>query len=264
MAFQSQDKIKFAYKLENFDNDWIFTDSKRRYATYSHLRPGDYIFKVRSSSRNGLVNEEFAQVKLTILPAYYETIGAFILYGFLLILLLWFLRSQILTRAKYKHNIQLERIERERAEEYNDMKLRFFTNISHEFRTPLTLILGPLERLYSMEIMEKKVKQQLSFMQVGGKRLLRLVNQILKFRKVETGNFELGVTRKDIIPFIQEIAISFKTQSMRNRIRYSLKIPVKSANVWFDENIIETIIYNLLSNAFKFTPEKGKVQLDLT
>ncbi|MBA7546599.1 Sensor histidine kinase TodS [subsurface metagenome] len=143
------------------------------------------------------------------------------------------------------------------------MKLKFFTNVSHEFRTPLTLILGPLEKLLSMDKRESKIQQQLNFIQVGSKRLLRLINQILKFRKVETGNFELLVSRKDIIPFIREIAFSFKSESRKKRIIYSLKIPVKSAYVWFDENIIETIIYNLLSNAFKFTQEKGEIQLSL-
>lgn len=263
LTYKSQDKIRFRYKLENFDPDWIQTDSKRRYATYSHLRPGDYIFKVRSTNKNGLWNDEYTSLKITVLPAYWETIWAFLVYALIFILLLLYLRSQILARARYKHNIQLERFERERLEEYNDMKLRFFTNVSHEFRTPLTLILGPLEKLTSSEYTDKVLKQQLSFMRIGSKRLLRLINQILKFRKVETGNFTLNVSENDIIPFIREIAMSFKSQSVRNRINYSMKIPFKSAFVWFDKNIIETIVYNLLSNAFKFTKDKGRIRLTL-
>ncbi|MBN2213546.1 MAG: response regulator [Bacteroidales bacterium] len=263
LTFTSQNKIKYAYKLENFDPDWVYTNSERRYATYSHLRPGDYKFKVKSTNKNGLWNEKCTIIDLTVLPAYWETIWAFMAYTLVLILLLIYFRNQILTRARYRHNIQLERIEREKAEEYNKMKLQFYTNISHEFRTPLTLILGPLDRLHSMDIPGSKIRQQLAFMQIGSKRLLRLINQILKFRKAETGNLELKVSRKDIVFLVKELAISFKSQSSRNRIKYSLKINAKSAYVWFDENVIETVIYNLLSNAFKFTPCKGTVQLTL-
>ncbi|MBN2349588.1 MAG: response regulator [Bacteroidales bacterium] len=261
LTYKSQNKIRYAYQLENFDPEWIYTSAKRRYATYSHLRPGNYTFKVKSTSRNGAWDNNFTKIDITILPAYWETTWAFIIYGIVLVLLLIFFRSQILARARYKHNIQLERIEHEKAEEYNDMKLKFFTNISHEFKTPLTLILGPLDKLLLMNNLDHKIKQQLTFMHSGSKRLLRLINQVLKFRKVETGNFELRVSQQDIIPYLKEIAVSFKSQSRRNHIKYSLKFPATSAYVWFDENIIETIVYNLLSNAFKFTPEKGKIQL---
>jgi signal transduction histidine kinase/ligand-binding sensor domain-containing protein/DNA-binding response OmpR family regulator len=263
LTFKSQGKIKYAYKLENFDPEWIYTDSKRRYSTYSHLRPGDYTFKVKSTNKNGLWNEEYTEIELTILPAYWETIWAFAIYALIIGLLLLYLRNQILTRVRYKHSIQLERIEREKAEEYNNMKIQFFTNISHEFRTPLTLILGPLDKLISMNIPDNKIRQQLLFMHSGSKRLLKLINQILKFRKVETGNLELKVARKDIISVIKELAVSFKSHSSRNRIEYKLKMPVKSAYVWFDENVIETVLYNLLSNAFKFTSSKGKIQLKI-
>ncbi len=261
LSYRSQNKIKYAYQLGNFDPYWVYTDSKKRYATYSHLRPGDYLFKIKSTNEDGIWNNEFIKIEITILPAFYETIWAFIIYGIILLLSLYYFRNQILARARYKHDIQLERIEREKASEYNDMKLRFFTNISHEFRTPLTLILGPLKKLLSLHKANNKDKEQLMLIQAGSKRLLRLVNQLMEFRKVETGNLEIKVTRKDIISLLKEIALLFKSKLVQNKIKYSLTIPVKAAYVWFDENIIETIVYNLLSNAFKFTQEKGKVQL---
>ena len=261
LTFRSQKKIKYQYQLEGFDPEWITTDSKHRFATYSHLRPGSYTFKVRSTSKFGDWNNDFQSIKLEILPAWWETPWAFLGYGIILILLLLFFRNQILATARYKHSIQLERIEKERAQEYNDMKLRFFTNISHEFRTPLTLILGPLNNLLSMNELDGTVKRQLIFMNQGGKRLLRLINQVLNIRKVETGNIELHVTRNDIIPFIKEIASSFRLQTIRKKIKYSLKVPVKSALVWYDDNVVETVLFNLLSNALKFTPVYGRIQI---
>jgi signal transduction histidine kinase/ligand-binding sensor domain-containing protein/DNA-binding response OmpR family regulator len=263
LTFKSQNKIKYAYKLENFDDKWIYTDARKRYATYSHLRPGDYTFKVKSTNKDGIWNDDVTEIQIAVLPAYWETIWAFFVYGIILLLLLYYFRSQILARAKYKHNIQLERIEREKAEEYNDMKLRFFTNISHEFKTPLTLILGPINKLLSLDKLDSKIKEQLSLMHSGSKRLLRLVSQLMEFRKVETGNLELKISKNDIIPVLKDTAFSFKSKSIQNKIKYSLKIPVKSAFVWFDQNVLETVVYNLLSNAFKFTPEHGKIRLSL-
>jgi signal transduction histidine kinase/ligand-binding sensor domain-containing protein/DNA-binding response OmpR family regulator len=263
LTFKSQNKIKYAYKLENFDDKWIYTDARKRYATYSHLRPGDYIFKVKSTNKDGIWNDNATEIEITVLPAYWETIWAFFVYGIILLLLLYYFRSQILARAKYRHNLQLERIEREKAGEYNDMKLRFFTNISHEFKTPLTLILGPVNKLLSMDKLDNKIKEQLSLMHSGSKRLLRLISQLMEFRKVETGNLELKISKNDIIPVLKEIAFSFKSKSIQKKIKYSLKIPAKSAFIWFDQNVVETIVYNLLSNAFKFTPEHGKIRLSL-
>ncbi len=263
LTFKSQNKIKYAYKLENFDESWIYSDARKRYVTYSHLRPGDYTFMVKSTNKDGIWNDDITKIGITVLPAYWETIWAFFVYGIVLLLLLYYFRIQVLARARYKHNIQLERIEREKAEEYNDMKLRFFTNISHEFKTPLTLILGPVNKLLSLDKLDNKIKEQLSLMHSGSKRLLRLISQLMEFRKVETGNLELKISRKDIIPVLKDTVFSFKSKSIQNKIKYSLKIPVKSAFVWFDQNVVETIVYNLLSNAFKFTPENGKIQLSL-
>jgi signal transduction histidine kinase/ligand-binding sensor domain-containing protein/DNA-binding response OmpR family regulator len=263
LTYRSQNKIKYAYRLENFDSKWVYTDARKRYATYSHLRPGDYTFKVKSTNKDGIWNDEFTSIVISVLPAYWETIWAFIVYGIILLLLLYYFRNQILSRARYRHEIQLERVEREKSEEYNDMKLRFFTNISHEFKTPLTLILGPLSKLVSMGKLDSKIKTQLSLMQSGSKRLLRLVGQLMEFRKVETGNLNLRISRNDIIPVLKDIAFTFKSKAIQNKIKYSLKIPVKSAFIWFDRNILETIVYNLLSNAFKFTSENGKVHLSL-
>ena len=261
LAYKSQSKIKYTYKLENFDPEWIQTDHKKRFATYSHLRPGNYIFKVRSTNADGVWNEMTTQLHIKIKPAYYETIWAFLAYGVIIIFLLVNFRNQILSRARYKHDIHLERIEKQNAASYNDLKLQFFTNISHEFKTPLTLILGPLDNLLALKGLDKYVKDQFKLMQNGGKRLLRLINQLMEFRKVETGNYKIRVSKSDIIPLIKETSLSFKLRSVQSKIKYLIHIPVKSATVWYDDNIIETIIYNLLSNAFKYTRDKGSISI---
>ena len=264
LTYKSQSKIKYAYKLEGFDNNWIQTNAKKRFATYSHIRPGNYTFKVKSTNADGEWNDDYTSLDIRILPAIYETIWAFIFYSFILIILLINFRNQILSRARYKHEIQLERIERENQEAYNDLKLQFFTNISHEFKTPLTLILGPLENVLSRKDLDKNLKEQLLLMQSGSKRMYRLINQLMEFRKVETGNYKIKISYNDIIPLIKEIVMSFKPKSVQNKIKYILQISLKSANVWFDENVIETIIYNLLSNAFKYTPKKGEIKITVS
>ncbi len=263
VIYKSQNKIKYAYKLENFDIGWLYTDAKKRYATYSHLRPGNYTFKVKSTNEDGIWNDKVTSINITVLPAIWETGWAFIIYAFILLLLLYFFRSQILTRARFKHEIQLQKLDRQRMEEYNDLKLRFFTNISHEFRTPLTLIIGPLEKLLTFEKIEKKAKDQLLLIQSGSKRLLHLINQLLEFRKIETGNFELKISKNNVIHLLQDIANLFNAKAKSNKLAYTVNLKINSAIIWFDEHIVETIVYNLLSNAFKFTPSGGKVSLSV-
>jgi ligand-binding sensor domain-containing protein/signal transduction histidine kinase/DNA-binding response OmpR family regulator len=263
IGYKSQSKIKYAYQLENFDPDWIYTDATKRYAAYSHIRPGNYVFRVKSTNEDGEWNTEFTRLHIRVLPAFYETIWAFAGYCVILVLLLVFFRYQILAHARYKHKIQIEKAGREKEQLYNEMKIQFFTNVSHEFKTPLTLILGPLQNILSENTLEKHVKDQLTLMLSGCKRMLRLINQLLEFRKAETGNLSLKVDQNDIVPLIKEVAYSFGEKSKRDKIKYILRIPVSSAIVWYDASIVETILYNLLSNAFKFTPSKGKISLEV-
>ncbi len=259
LVYRSQNKLRYAYQLENFDKTWIYTDASRRYATYSHLRPGNYTFKVKTTNVDGVWNENITQLKITILPAFYETFWAFFIYGFILIVLLYFFRQQILARARYRHEIQLQRLERQKSEEYNELKLQFFTNISHEFRTPLTLILGPLQKILSRNDLKEEIKNQLLLIHSGSKRLLHLINQILEFRKVESGNYELKVHKRNIIPILKEIVELFKSKAQSSTIQYSAFFPLKNVSLIIDENVLETIAFNLLSNAFKFTPYGGTI-----
>ncbi|MCX7986454.1 MAG: response regulator [Bacteroidales bacterium] len=263
LVFRSQNKIRYAYRLENFDHTWLYTDATRRYATYSHLRPGKYIFKVKATNEDGVWSNSTAELHITILPAFYETFWAFMVYGLVLLALLYFFRRQVLARARYRHEIQLQRMERKKSEEYNEMKLQFFTNISHEFRTPLTLILGPLEKILSHSDLDKNIREQLLLMRSGSKRLLHLINQLLEFRKVESGSYELKIIRKDVIPAIKEIVELFKSTAQSHNILYTVSIPLKSVVLCIDENVLETVAFNLLSNAFKFTPSGGKVHFEV-
>lgn len=263
IVFRSQNKIRYAYQLENFDHNWLYTDAAQRYATYSHLRPGRYVFRVKATNEDGVWSNTPAELHITVLPAFYETVWAFMLYGIVLVALLYFFRRQILARARYRHEIQLQRIERQKIEEYNEMKLQFFTNISHEFRTPLTLIVGPLEKILSRTDLDKTVKEQLLLMHSGSKRLLHLINQLLEFRKVESGGYELKIARHNVIPPLKEIVELFRSMALAHKINYTASFPLKNAALCVDENVMETIAFNLLSNAFKFTPPEGNIRFEL-
>lgn len=263
VVFRSQNKIRYAYRLENFDHNWLYTDASRRYATYSHLRPGKYVFRVKATNEDGVWSNVPVELEITVLPAFYETIWAFMLYGFVLLALLYFFRQQVLARARYRHEIQLQRMERKKSEEYNEMKLQFFTNISHEFRTPLTLIMGPLEKLLSRNDIEQTIREQLLLMRSGSKRLLHLINQLLEFRKVESGSYELKVACRDIILPLKEIVELFKSTAQSHRINYSATFPLKTAVLCVDDNVMETIAFNLLSNAFKFTSPGGSIRFEV-
>lgn len=264
ITYVAQDKIEYAYRLLGFNEDWIFTDANRRYASYSNLRPGDYDFQVRSTNENGTWNDEMAHVFVTVLPAYWETKWAFLVYIVILLLLLYYFRNQVLTRARFRHDLKMERYEKQQLEEYNDMKLKFFTNISHEFRTPLTLIMGPLENILSSGNLDRRIKNQLLLVHRNSKRLLGLINQLMDFRKAESGNLILQVGKLDLIKFVKGIAALFRSKASQNRIDFKVVLHKKSAVLWFDANVVETIIYNLLSNAFKFTSDQGKIRLIIT
>ncbi len=263
LNYTSPRKNQYRYKLEGFSGEWNNVGTKRT-ATYTNLDPGEYIFKVMGSNNDGKWNKTPATLKITILPPFYKTTIAYILYVLATVGLLLSFRSYLINRQKIKHDLMLKDIERKKIEEVNQMKLRFFTNISHEFRTPLTLIIGPLENIIHHGDISEMIGKQLRNIHQNAQRLLRLINQLMEFRRIETGNLKLEVAKGDIIAFFQEMKMIYDDFASEHKINYRFISNTDSLMAYFDRDKLDKIFYNLLSNAFKFTPDNGKVTFSAT
>lgn len=255
------EKNHYAYMLEGFNNGWLSTGAQQRTATYTNLDPGDYIFKVKAANNDGIWSQPVA-LHIRILPPFWRTPLAFFIYALLILGALLLGRRITLERERLRARIAMERQEARRMHELDALKIRFFTNISHEFRTPLSLIITPLEKLIHNNL-EGGVQQQLVLVQRNARRLLNLVNQLLDFRKMEVQEIRLYPTEGDIIAFIHELTTSFSDLSEKKQIHLDFHSNVQSLTMLFDPDKIEKILFNLLSNAFKFTPEQGNISVDL-
>lgn len=263
LSYSQPNKNKYAYKLEGFDKDWIYIGNNKS-ATYTNLDAGTYVFKVKASNNHGLWNEEGASFLVNIRPAPWQTWWAYLLYGLVAFGILLIIRRYTLIRIYDKNQLRQERIEKEKIEEINQMKLRLFTNISHDFRTPLTLIIGPLDRMLSQKVGNEFIQRQHEIMHRNASVLLQLINQLLDFRKSESGTMQLQASKSDVIPFIENIKFSFEELARVRQINYTLSAPSEPINLWFDKITLKKIIFNLLSNAFKFTHDGGSISIELS
>jgi signal transduction histidine kinase/ligand-binding sensor domain-containing protein/DNA-binding response OmpR family regulator len=253
----------YRYKLEGFDNDWLPADGRARRVTFTNLDPGEYTFRVKAANNDGVWNEQGAQLKITVLPPFWKTRTALLLYFLFVITALLITRKLIQQREKMKFMIQQERQEAMRMHELDMMKIKFFTNVSHEFRTPLTLILTPLEKMLRQSS-EPAQQQQFQVIQRNARRLLSLVNQLLDFRKLEVQEVKFNPSEGDIVAFIRETVYSFSDLSEKKDIRLDFHTDVAALETIFDQDKLEKILFNLLSNAFKFTPEHGAVTVTVS
>lgn len=265
LHYAAPQKNQFAYMLEGFDKNWINTNYSKRFATYTNLEPGDYTLKVKASNNDGLWDETPSSIKITIVPPFWQTTWAYLLYGLLGILALFAYRKFTIIKTTEKHSLQLEHLEKEKFEDMQQMKLEFFTNISHEFRTPLTLIKGPLEYLKKKghQLSTEKANEQYSLMQKNTDYLMRLVNQLLDFRKVGQGKARLVMRKSNLVSFIKELGEPFQFTAHKRGIDFKVITSRKSFFSWFDHEAVEKILNNLLSNAFKFTPENGNISIEI-
>jgi signal transduction histidine kinase/ligand-binding sensor domain-containing protein/DNA-binding response OmpR family regulator len=256
------EKNKYQYRLEGFNDQWLAADARSRTVTFTNIDPGTYTFRVRASNYDGLWNDEGLSLTITVLPPFYKTKIAFVLYILIVITCLLVTRKLIQKREKLKFAYEQERREALRVHEMDMMKLKFFTNVSHEFRTPLTLILTPMEKLIRQE-KEPHYLNQFTLIQRNAKRLLNLVNQLLDFRKLEVQEIPFAPSEGDIIKFIGETVYSFSDLSEKKHIRFDFHTSLSSLETVFDQDKLEKVLFNLLSNAFKFTPENGSVIVDV-
>lgn len=262
LHFSNPGNVRYAFRLKGFNDSWQETDSENRRATYTNLHEGDYVFEVRATDTSGEWFSETSMIPVTIRPPLWRTVWAYITYFALLLFLLFTFRKYSLIGAKQKSNLIIESIQHKKDIELTEAKMRFFTNISHEIRTPLTLIYAPLQEILSRKDINKEVYGTLSIMHRNVERLLNMVNQLLEFRKIDTGHSELKPSRFDLVELCRNTLAAFDSLAVQKNIDVRVEAP---GEVWLiaDKKMISTALYNLLSNAMKFTPTDGEVVVQL-
>ncbi|MEA4850863.1 MAG: two-component regulator propeller domain-containing protein [Paludibacter sp.] len=253
LDFSNPEKIHYAFMLENFESDWNYVQSQRK-ATYTNLPKGTYYFKVRSTNSEGVWTDNVKVIKIKILPSFWETPFAYILYFICFVLLMYLVYYLTTMYAKLKNEVVIE-------QKVTDIKLRFFTNISHELRTPLTLISGPVENVLNNEKLSENAKDQLHIVQSNAYRMLRLINQILDFRKIQNKKMRLKIQPTRFDKLVKEICSNFSKEAIDKNIDFRISNNAGDAILWIDRDKTDMIIYNLLSNAFKFTPAGKKIEV---
>jgi len=247
----------YAYKLEGFDKDWNYTGSINT-ASYTNLDPGEYLFRVKASNNDAIWSKGETLIKIFVRPPFWRTIYAYIFYLLAIGGLLLYIRHRGITKLRKQFALEQEREQARRMLELDRLKLKFLTNLSHDFRTPISLIMGPVDQLITEGGSNGKL-DKLNMIKRNARRLLNLVNQLLDFRKMEEHELRLQLSTGDFISFIKEVAESFKDMSERKHIDFVFKSDIDKMEVLFDHDKIERVLFNLLSNAFKFTLEGGTI-----
>ncbi len=259
LQFSVPVKNKYKYILENFDKDWIDAGTQRN-AVYTNLSPGKYIFRVNAANKDEIWNEIGASITIIITPPWWETTYAYIFYALIIITIIYLTWKMQLKRMRVKHEFEMSKFEAEKLHEVDELKSRFFTNISHEFRTPLTLILGPVKQMIE-RTKDERNKNELQVVHKNAKSLLGLVNELLDISKLESGNMKLQASPQNIIPLLKALVQSFCSYAERKKINLKFNSNGQEIIVYIDQEKIKKIITNLLSNAFKFTPEGGEIKV---
>jgi signal transduction histidine kinase/ligand-binding sensor domain-containing protein/DNA-binding response OmpR family regulator len=268
LNYTSPEQNQYAYRLEGFDKDWNYVGNLSN-ASYTNLDPGEYVFRVKASNNDGVWNNNGAFIKIYVHPPFWRTVYAYLFYVLAIIGMLFYIRHRGIQRLKRKFALEQEKIHTEQAQkeverirELDRLKIKFLTNLSHEFRTPISLIIGPVDKLLTHEKNEW-ANSHLYLIKRNARRLLNLVNQLLDFRKMEEHELKLHVSEGELVAFIKEASDSFRDLSERKKIDFVFSSEINKLHTIFDHDKIERILFNVLSNAFKFTLEGGLIRLDI-
>jgi signal transduction histidine kinase/DNA-binding response OmpR family regulator len=257
LVFLGIEKIGYAHTMEDFDRDWIETGS-RAYAGYTNLDPGDYVFRVKSTNIEGVWSTESTSIRIRILPPWWRSAWAYLAYTLLLGSTLFALWRYDRNRVRLRHELQMKEFETSKLLEIDQIKTRFFANISHEFRTPLTLILGPVEKLQE-KLGGTAHAADLTMVRRNALRLLRLVNQILDLSRLDAGGMSLQASPTNVVAFLKPLVHSFTSMADRKRQTLLFDPEEEAIIVYADRDKLEKAVTNLISNALKFTPEGGEI-----
>jgi signal transduction histidine kinase/DNA-binding response OmpR family regulator/ligand-binding sensor domain-containing protein len=256
-------KNQFRYRLRGFDPNWIEAGSVSK-ATYTNIPPGKYVFEVLACNNDMVWNLEPATLTIAIARPLLQSRLAMVVYLLLIVAIGFMIRRFILFRTRLEHQIEIERLKRMEEEKSHQNKLNFFTNISHELRTPLTLITGPVESLMKSPGLDQGSYNQLTLIKRNAGRLLKLINQLLEFRRIEEEKIELHLIKTDIVHFVREIFDYFIDVARQKDINYVFISIHDHLPLSFDTEKIDKAVFNLLSNAFKFTPTGGTIQVEIS
>lgn len=245
---------QYAYKLEGLDQDWNLVGTERK-ASYTNLDPGTYTFRVKASNNDGKWNEDGTAITIIITPPFWKTWWFLLLLGCLVMYIVYF-------ALKQRRKFELNKLEEKKKEEMHQVQLQLFTNISHELRTPLSLILGPVEKLKQSHS-QPELSHYYRSIHRNALRMIGLINELMDFRKVEAGVLKLKVSPDNLSRFVQNVAEEFDDLALQKQIEFSFSTTDADLTPWFDKQILEKIILNLLNNSFKYTEEGGKITIDI-
>lgn len=255
--YQKANKSRYQYMMRGFDNNWVDA-GYRRSVSYTNLSAGNYEFMVREIHTDGKIGAT-TSLSIKIDPPFYNTWWAYLIYLTIVVAILFYINRMLISKAILEENLKKEQIDKERIRELNQSKLRFFTNISHEFRTPLTLIIGQLEALLDESGIAQNIYNKILIAYKNSSRLKNLIDELLEFRKQELGHMKLRVNEYNFVDFVQTIYDSFKEYAQKRNINFKLVCHQNKIPLYFDARQMEKVFFNLLSNAFKFTPDGGSI-----
>lgn len=257
LQYNNPEQISYQYTIDELSPQWFSTEPGVNRVTYNNLPPGKYTFRVRALNHGNY--SEMRTVKILITPPWYQTWWAYGIYATFIALLIVGIVNYILSRMRHRREI----MKREHAEQLNEAKLQFFINISHEIRTPMTLIINPLEKLLA-EKKDNELHKTYLMIYRNAQRILRLINQLMDIRKLDKGQMFMKFRETDIVGFIDDVMQTFEYLAHRKHIRFTFHHAMPQLKVWIDLNNFDKVLMNIFSNAFKYTPEEGEIQVSLT
>ncbi|MDX1641411.1 MAG: two-component regulator propeller domain-containing protein, partial [Balneolaceae bacterium] len=261
LDFSAPYKNQYAYKLDGYNEDWISSGNLAS-ATYTNLPHGEYVFRVKGSNNDGVWNEEGLSLAVIVSPPWWHTWWAYGFYAALFLSILYGARRYELNRFNLKNQLEIEKVQTDTLRNLDQLKSHFFANISHEFRTPLTLIIGQIENLLESDVDVDK-KKKLQSVNKNAERLLTLINQLLDLSKLEAGKMELQSEQLNIVSFLKNLLFSFESLAETKNIALNFSSPLATILVDFDADKMEKVFFNLFSNAFKFTEPGGRIDVAL-
>jgi signal transduction histidine kinase/AraC-like DNA-binding protein/streptogramin lyase/ActR/RegA family two-component response regulator len=263
LNYLNSSKNEYAYMLEGFERDWNYVGQNRS-ATYTNLDPGDYVFRVRASNNNGIWNETGTSLRIRVTPPFTQTLFFKFLIVGLIVLIIYLIVLFFIKREKLKNQLVMERMQSKELHKVDMMKFQFFTNISHEIRTPISLIVSPLARIKNSSLPKKQILKDIEVVYRNALRLGKLVDQLLDYRKLEAGKLKLELSRGNIVSFLENVLYMFKEMSTEKKVDLKFFSAVDQIQIYFDPDKIEKVLFNLLSNSFKHTPPGGSINVTVT